>query len=81
MARHGDFGWQVGQRHGGDCIVDDLHQALELRVPAVARVGQRVLQHHYQPARVWETRIRIPGYEKAMIVLRAGVKNQLGLIG
>jgi hypothetical protein len=34
-----------------------------------------------EPARVLETRIRIPDYEKVMIVLRAGVKNQLGLIG
>jgi hypothetical protein len=34
-----------------------------------------------QPARVLEARIRIPDYKKALIVLRAGVKNQLGLIG
>jgi hypothetical protein len=34
-----------------------------------------------QPARVLETRIRIPDYKKAMIILRAGVKNHLGLIG
>ena len=34
-----------------------------------------------EPARVLEARIRIPDYKKAMIVLRAGVKNQLGLIG
>jgi hypothetical protein len=30
---------------------------------------------------VLETRIRIPDYEKIIIVLRAGIKNQLGLIG
>jgi len=34
-----------------------------------------------EPARVLETRIRIPDYKKIMIVLRAGVKNKLGLIG
>jgi len=34
-----------------------------------------------EPARVLEARIRIPDYFKMMIVLRAGVKNQLGLIG
>jgi hypothetical protein len=34
-----------------------------------------------EPASVLETRIRIPDYEKVIIVLRAGVKNQLGLIG
>ena len=33
-----------------------------------------------KPARVLEERIRIPNYRKAMIILRAGVKNQLDLI-
>jgi hypothetical protein len=33
-----------------------------------------------EPKRVLESRIRIPNYRKAMIVVRAGVKNQLRLI-
>jgi 15-cis-phytoene synthase len=33
-----------------------------------------------KPASVLEARVRIPNYSKAMIVLRAGVKNQLRLI-
>jgi phytoene synthase len=34
-----------------------------------------------EPAKVLEARIRIPDYKKMMIVVRASVKNQLGLIG
>jgi hypothetical protein len=34
-----------------------------------------------KPARVLEARIRIQDYKKAMIGLRAGVKNHLGMIG
>jgi len=62
-----------------------------LKLPLKSRFGVYVAYKYYlslfkkikslEPARVLETRIRIPGYEKAMIVLRAGVKNQLGLIG
>jgi len=62
-----------------------------LKLPFKSRFGVYVAYKYYlslfkkikslEPARVLETRIRIPGYEKAMIVLRAGVKNQLGLIG
>jgi len=33
-----------------------------------------------KPAKVPEERIRIPDYRKAMIIFRAGVKNQLRLI-
>ena len=33
-----------------------------------------------KPALVLEQRIRIPNYSKLMIILRAGVKNQLRLI-
>jgi hypothetical protein len=60
-------------------------------LPLKSRFGVYVAYKYYlslfrkikslEPARVLESRIRIPGYEKAMIVLRAGVKNQLGLIG
>ena len=62
-----------------------------LKLPLKSRFGVYVAYKYYlslfkkikslEPARVLETRIRIPDYEKAMIVLRAGVKNQLGLIG
>jgi len=62
-----------------------------LKLPLKSRFGVYVAYKYYlslfkkikslEPARVLETRIRIPGYEKAMIVIRAGVKNQLGLIG
>ena len=61
-----------------------------IKLPLKSRFGVYVAYKYYlslfrkikslEPARVLETRIRIPGYEKAMIVLRAGVKNQLGLI-
>jgi phytoene synthase len=33
-----------------------------------------------EPAVVLESRVRIPAYRKAMILMRAGVKNQLRLI-
>jgi phytoene/squalene synthetase len=62
-----------------------------LKLPLKSRFGVYVAYKYYlslfkkikglQPARVLEARIRIPDYKKAMIVLRAGVKNQLGLIG
>ena len=62
-----------------------------LELPLKSRFGVYVAYKYYlslfrkikqlEPARVLEARIRIPDYKKAMIVLRAGVKNQLGLIG
>jgi len=78
-------------------IEADIHKDFKtayngiLKLPLKSRFGVYVAYKYYlslfkkikslEPARVLETRIRIPGYEKAMIVLRAGVKNQLGLIG
>ena len=78
-------------------IEADIHQDFNiayngiLKLPLKSRFGVYVAYKYYlslfkkikslEPARVLETRIRIPGYEKAMIVLSAGVKNQLGLIG
>ena len=78
-------------------IEADIHQDFNiayngiLKLPLKSRFGVYVAYKYYlslfkkikslEPARVLETRIRIPGYEKAMIVLRAGVKNHLGLIG
>jgi phytoene/squalene synthetase len=62
-----------------------------LKLPLKSRFGVYVAYKYYlslfkkikslKPARVLEARIRIPDYKKVIIVLRAGVKNQLGLIG
>ncbi len=70
-------------------IEDDFRKAYHgiLRLPAKARFGVYVAYKYYQclfkkikqtePASILESRIRIPNYHKAMIVVRAGVKNQL----
>lgn len=60
------------------------------QLPLKARFGVYVAYKYYlslfrkikrlEPARVLEERIRIPNYYKAMIIFRAGVKNQLRLI-
>jgi len=60
------------------------------QLPLKARFGVYVAYKYYlslfkkirslEPKRVLESRIRIPNYHKAMIVVRAGVKNQLRLI-
>ena len=62
-----------------------------IKLPLKSRFGVYVAYKYYlslfkkikslEPASVLEARIRIPDYKKAMIVLRAGVKNHLGLIG
>ena len=74
-------------------IYKDFREAYNgiLKLPLKSRFGVYVAYKYYlslfkkiknlEPARVLEARIRIPDYKKAMIVLRAGVKNQLGLIG
>jgi 15-cis-phytoene synthase len=61
-----------------------------LELPVKSRFGVYVAYKYYlslfkrikkmKPASVLEARVRIPNYSKAMIVLRAGVKNQLRLI-
>jgi len=61
-----------------------------VRLPIKARFGVYVAYKYYQslfrkikstaPAHIMERRIRIPNYYKLMIVMRAGVKNQLRLI-
>jgi 15-cis-phytoene synthase len=61
-----------------------------LQLPLKARFGVYVAYKYYQslfnkitklePSSVMEYRIRIPDYKKLMIVLRAGVKNKMGLI-
>ena len=74
-------------------IYNDFKQAYSgiVKLPLKSRFGVYVAYKYYlslfkkirslEPSRVLETRIRIPDYKKAMIILRAGVKNQLGLIG
>ncbi|MGB8192653.1 MAG: phytoene/squalene synthase family protein [Chitinophagaceae bacterium] len=73
-------------------IGKDFHHAYKgiLQLPWKARFGVYVAYKYYlslfrkikkvQPARIMEERIRIPAYSKAMILVRAGVKNQLKLI-
>jgi 15-cis-phytoene synthase len=77
-------------------IEEDIQQDFDaayrgiLGLPLKARFGVYVAYKYYlslfrkirkmQPATVLERRIRIPNYRKAMIIFRAGVKNQLRLI-
>ncbi len=73
-------------------IANDFKQAYQgiLQLPVKARFGVYVAYKYYSslfkkikrmhPEQILEERIRIPDYYKAMIVLRAGVKNQLRLI-
>ncbi len=77
-------------------IENDIHRDFKeaykgiLQLPLKARFGVYVAYKYYlslfrkikkmQPALVLEQRVRIPNYYKAMIILRAGVKNQLRLI-
>ena len=73
-------------------IANDFQHAYRgiLQLPWKARFGVYVAYKYYlslfkkikrvQPARIMEERIRIPAYRKAMILVRAGVKNQLKLI-
>ncbi len=61
-----------------------------MKLPIKARFGVYVAYKYYlslfhkikrmQPSRILEERIRIPNYRKALIIMRAGVKNQLHLI-
>ncbi len=73
-------------------IHNDFREAFQgiVRLPLKARFGVYVAYKYYlslfrkikrlEPALVKEKRVRIPNYYKAMIILRAGVKNQLRLI-
>ncbi len=73
-------------------IENDFRAAFKgiLQLPVKARFGVYVAYKYYyslfrkiklmQPQNVLQTRIRIPDYYKAYIVLRAGVKNKLKLI-
>jgi phytoene/squalene synthetase len=73
-------------------IAADFHNAYKgiLQLPLKARFGVYVAYKYYlslfkkikrvHTSRIMEERIRIPNYRKAMIVFRAGLKNQLNLI-
>ena len=73
-------------------IKRDFHNAYEgiVQLPLKARFGVYVAYKYYlslfrrirkvQPSRILEERIRIPSYGKALILVRAGVKNRLNLI-
>ena len=73
-------------------ILNDFHQAYDgiKRLPLKARFGVYVAYKYYlslfkkikklKPAKVMDERVSIPNYRKALIILRAGVKNQLRLI-
>lgn len=73
-------------------IAKDFQHAYEgiLQLPWKARFGVYVAYKYYlslfrkikrvKPARILQHRIRIPQYSKAMILVRAGVKNQLKMI-
>jgi phytoene/squalene synthetase len=83
------------ERHKKE-IEEDIHHDFDtayqgiLKLPVKARFGVYVAYKYYfslfkkikktNPARVLVERIRIPNYHKALIILRAGVKNQLRLI-
>ena len=73
-------------------ILNDFRAAYSglIQLPAKARFGVYVAYKYYfslfkkikrmRPARVLAQRIHIPNYYKAMIIFRAGIKNQLKLI-
>jgi phytoene/squalene synthetase len=73
-------------------IQEDFRKAYAgiLQLPLKARFGVYVAYKYYlslfrkikrtAPAHIMNVRIRIPDYQKALIVVRAGVKNQLRLI-
>jgi len=73
-------------------IQNDFNEAYNgiLRLPVKARFGVYVAYKYYlslfkkirklQPARILDQRIRIANYSKALIIIRAGVKNGLKLI-
>ena len=73
-------------------IHNDFNEAYKgiIRLPLKARFGVYVAYKYYlslfkkikklKPDLVLEERIRIPNFSKLMIILRAGVKNQLRLI-
>jgi 15-cis-phytoene synthase len=73
-------------------IQKDFEHAYQgiLMLPMKARFGVYVAYKYYlslfkkikklQPAKIMHERVRIPGYGKAMILLRAGVRNSLNMM-
>ncbi len=73
-------------------IQKDFDHAYEgiIRLPEKAKFGVYVAYKYYlslfrrikqmQPARIMNERVRIPNYGKFMILLRAGVRNQLNIM-
>jgi phytoene/squalene synthetase len=73
-------------------IQTDFKEAYKgiIKLPLKARFGVYVAYKYYyslfkkikkmKPANVLEERIRIPNYRKALIIFRAGVKNQLRML-
>lgn len=68
---------------------DDAYEGI-MQLPAKARFGVYVAYKYYlslfrkikrlQPATIMNERVRIPDYHKMMILLRAGVRNQLNIM-
>lgn len=68
---------------------DDAYEGI-MQLPAKARFGVYVAYKYYlslfrkikrlQPATIMHERVRIPDYHKIMILLRAGVRNQLNIM-
>ena len=83
------------ERHKKE-IEEDIHHDFDiaykgiLKLPVKARFGVYVAYKYYfslfkkikktKPAKVLEARIRISNYYKALIIFKAGIKNQLRLI-
>ncbi|MBY0476835.1 MAG: phytoene/squalene synthase family protein [Chitinophagaceae bacterium] len=75
-----------------DDIQKDFDEAYAgiMQLPEKARFGVYVAYKYYlslfrkikklQPAKIMEERIRIPDYHKVMILIRAGVRNQLNIM-
>ena len=73
-------------------IKNDFHHAYQgiIKLPMKARFGVYVAYKYYlslfkkiiraRPSAILESRVRIPNHRKLLIVLRAGLKNQMGLI-
>lgn len=90
-ADFGNFTPCMKQEIEGD-IARDFQHAYEGigQLPWKARFGVYVAYKYYlslfrkikkvQPSKILEQRIRIPNYRKALILVRAGVKNRLNLI-
>jgi 15-cis-phytoene synthase len=68
---------------------DDAYEGI-MQLPTKARFGVYVAYKYYlslfrkikrlQPATIMHERVRIPDYHKVMILLRAGVRNQLNIM-